>query len=98
MLKHLRLFSAGSMNANIREPVNFAPPLRAQVETALQDYFLRLDGYTPAHLYKMVLKEVEPPLLATVMRHTRGNQTRAAEMLGINRTTLRKKLKQYELD
>lgn len=73
-------------------------PLRAQVQAALQDYFNQLDGHMPCNLYKLVLKEVEPPLLETVMQHARGNQTKAAEILGINRSTLRKKLKQYGID
>ena len=46
-------------------------------------------------LYELVLAEVEQPMLDMIMQHTRGNQTRAALMLGINRGTLRKKLKQY---
>jgi Fis family transcriptional regulator len=46
----------------------------------------------------MVMAEVEAPLLETVMRYTRDNQSKAAELLGINRATLRKKLKQYHLD
>lgn len=73
-------------------------PLRVQVQGALQDYFRRLGGQPPANLYKLVVEEVELPLLETVLRYTRGNQTRAAEILGINRSTLRKKLKQYQLD
>ncbi len=75
-----------------------ATPLRDQVQDALSEYFQRLDGHMPSHLYKLVLQEVEPPLLETVMHHAGGNQTRAAEILGINRATLRKKLKQYGLD
>jgi Fis family transcriptional regulator len=74
-----------------------ATPLRLQVQAALQDYFHNLQGQAPSNLYKLVLQEVEAPLLEAVMNHTRGNQTRAAEMLGINRSTLRKKLKQYGL-
>ncbi|MCP5420972.1 MAG: DNA-binding transcriptional regulator Fis [Gammaproteobacteria bacterium] len=75
-----------------------AVPLRVQVQGALRDYFRRLGGLPPANLYKLVLEEVEQPLLETVLQYTRGNQTRAAEILGINRSTLRKKLKQYHLD
>jgi len=72
-------------------------PLRLQVQAALQDYFYNLEGQAPSNLYKLVLQEVEAPLLEAVMNHTRGNQTHAAEILGINRSTLRKKLKQYQL-
>lgn len=73
-------------------------PLRVQVRLALQDYFINLEGQAPCNLYKLVLQEVEPPLLETVLRVTSGNQTRAAEILGINRSTLRKKLRQYGMD
>ena len=72
-------------------------PLRVCVERALDAYFARLDGETAKDLYGMVLAEMEAPLLETVMRHADGNQCQAAAMLGINRGTLRKKLKQYDL-
>ena len=75
-----------------------AMPLHMQVRAALEDYFCNLEGETPSNLYKLVLGEVEPPLLETVLRHTRGNQTKAADILGINRSTLRKKLKQYGME
>jgi Fis family transcriptional regulator len=75
-----------------------AMPLRLQVRAALEDYFCNLEGGTPGNLYKLVLGEVEPPLLETVMRYARGNQTKAADVLGINRSTLRKKLKQYGME
>ncbi|MEL7451715.1 MAG: DNA-binding transcriptional regulator Fis [Pseudomonadota bacterium] len=64
---------------------------------ALKTYFANLNGHKPGELYELVLGEVEPPLLKTVMEYTRGNQSRAAEILGINRGTLRKKLKTYGL-
>lgn len=73
-------------------------PLRTQVQVALQNYLYQLDGHEPSNLYKMVLSEVEPPLLETIMLYTRGNQTRAAEILGIDRSTLRKKLRLYNLE
>ena len=76
------------------------PPqsLRQAVHAALELYFRDLDGFQPDDLYRMVLQEVEPPLLERVMHHARGNQSKAAEMLGINRGTLRKKLRLYGLD
>ncbi|MFP5344123.1 MAG: DNA-binding transcriptional regulator Fis [Gammaproteobacteria bacterium] len=73
-------------------------PLRAWVQQALENYLDDMDGHAPAELYQMVLNEVEPPLLQTVLRYTRGNQSKAAQILGLNRSTLRKKLSQYGLD
>jgi Fis family transcriptional regulator len=61
----------------------------------VERYFAQLGGHQAEGLYELVLGEVEAPLLASVLRHTQGNQSRAAEILGINRGTLRKKLKAY---
>lgn len=71
--------------------------MRQCVEHALQQYFLHLDGQTTNDLYQLVLSEVEAPLLEAVLAYTRNNQSKAAQMLGLNRGTLRKKLKQYDL-
>ncbi|GAB7194630.1 DNA-binding transcriptional regulator Fis [Dickeya oryzae] len=68
-------------------------PLRDSVKQALKNYFAQLNGQDVNDLYELVLAEVEQPLLDMVMQYTRGNQTRAALMMGINRGTLRKKLK-----
>ncbi len=68
-------------------------PLRSYTERALNDYFTSLNGHRPAHLYEMVMREVEEPLFKTVMDYAEGNQCRAAVILGINRGTLRRKLK-----
>jgi len=70
-------------------------PLRNHAERALSDYFTSLNGHRPAHLYDLVLREVEEPLF--VLDYAEGNQSRAAGILGINRGTLRKKLKQFGL-
>lgn len=70
-------------------------PLRDSVKQALRNYLSQLDGQDVNDLYELVLSEVEYPMLDMVMQYTRGNQTRAANMLGINRGTLRKKLKKY---
>ncbi|MBK8164282.1 MAG: DNA-binding transcriptional regulator Fis [Gammaproteobacteria bacterium] len=72
-------------------------PLASAVETALTRYLKDLDGDMPANLYEMVLCEVEQPLLRSVMQFTRGNQSLAAQILGLNRSTLRKKLAKYGL-
>lgn len=71
--------------------------LRNYVYAALKTYFEQLDGQTPANLHQMVIGEVEPPLLETVLKFAQGNQSLAAAILGINRATLRKKLKQYRI-
>ena len=70
-------------------------PLRDSVKQALRNYLSQLDGQDVNDLYELVLSEVEHPMLDMIMQYTRGNQTRAATMLGINRGTLRKKLKKY---
>jgi Fis family transcriptional regulator len=71
--------------------------LRACVETTMENYFRNLDGQAVSDIYNMVLAEIEAPLLEVVMKNTRQNQTKASEILGLNRGTLRKKLKQYGL-
>ena len=68
-------------------------PLRGHCERALQEYFASLNGHWPAHLYDMVMHEVEEPLFRAVLDYAAGNQSRAAGILGINRGTLRKKLR-----
>ena len=70
-------------------------PLRDSVKQALRNYLSQLDGQDVNDLYELVLVEVEHPMLDMVMQYTRSNQTRAANMLGITRGTLRKKLKKY---
>jgi len=62
------------------------------VKRSLERYFKDLDGTQPRSIYDMVLKNVERPMLEAVLHHAEGNQTIAAEMLGINRNTLRKKI------
>ncbi|MDR3056132.1 MAG: Fis family transcriptional regulator [Zoogloeaceae bacterium] len=67
------------------------------VRGALEQYFRDLDGEKPNTIYNMVIKSVERPMLEIVLRQSNGNQTQAAEMLGINRNTLRKKLAEFQL-
>ena len=64
---------------------------------ALETYFKDLDGEMPRSIYDMVLRSVELPMLEVVLKQAGGNQTLAAQMLGINRNTLRKKLVDYKL-
>ena len=72
-------------------------PLRSATLTALDNYFADLDGQPPGNLYDMMIGEVEQALFSAILDHTQGNQSKAAEMLGINRSTLRKKLRLYGL-
>ncbi len=72
--------------------------LRDCVRSVLTNYINDLEGHTVDDLYQLVLAEVEAPLLETILGHTNGNQSKAAQMLGINRGTLRKKLKQYNIN
>ncbi len=73
-------------------------PLRDAVRVAMSLYFDQLNGHRPDGLYQLVMEEVERPLLQMLMHHCDGNQTRAAQCLGLNRGTLRKKLKHYGLE
>jgi Fis family transcriptional regulator len=70
-------------------------PLRTLTEQALDSYFTALNGHAPGHLYELVMREVEEPLFRAVLDYAAWNQSRAADILGINRGTLRKKLKDY---
>ncbi|MEO5606128.1 MAG: helix-turn-helix domain-containing protein [Polaromonas sp.] len=67
------------------------------VRTSLESYFSDLDGTAPDRMYDMMVRVVEKPLLEVVMNHAEHNQSRAAEWLGLNRNTLRKKLVEHKL-
>lgn len=86
--------------SNLKQPVPSGTQqrsLRDHVEFAMRNYFANLDGEQASNVYDMLLAEVEAPLLEVVLEYTRGNQTRASDILGINRGTLRKKLKDHGL-
>lgn len=83
------------MNASDK-PGN-ADTLRDFVTNTVRNYLEELDGHTATDLYQLVISQVEGPLLEEIMAHTRNNQTKASEILGLNRGTLRKKLKTYDL-
>jgi DNA-binding protein Fis len=68
------------------------------IERKMQDCVRGLRGQATANLHALVISLVEKPLLQAVMRETRGNQVRAAQLLGINRNTLRKKLREHGVD
>ena len=67
------------------------------VEIAVREFMETLDGEDTTDFYNLVLSEVEEPLLRVVLEYCRGNQSRASELLGLNRGTLRKKLRQHNL-
>ena len=79
------------------QPAGRGVPLRSMTEQALDSYFTSRNGHKPGRLYDLVLREVEEPLFRTVLEYAEGNQSRAADILGINRGTLRKKLRTYGL-
>src|SRR5207344_2504353 len=72
--------------------------LSGAVERPLAAYFAGCeDGLPPAGLYHRILREVEYPLLTAALAATRGNQIRAADLLGLNRNTLRKKIRDLDI-
>ncbi|MFA6409071.1 MAG: DNA-binding transcriptional regulator Fis [Gammaproteobacteria bacterium] len=70
--------------------------LRNGVLQALKEYFFHLEGSEPRDLYALVLEEIEAPLLKAVLEHVKGNQSKAAQILGLSRGTLRKKIRNLE--
>ncbi|MDE1461253.1 DNA-binding transcriptional regulator Fis [Spartinivicinus poritis] len=85
------------LRQHLTSPEQESQTLRDSVEKALSNYFSHLEGQSVTDVYQMVLSEVEAPLLEVVMSYVKGNQTKASQILGLNRGTLRKKLKQYGL-
>lgn len=72
-------------------------PLSVQVKIAVDSYFSQLNGHDARGLYTLVMQEVEKPLIETTLDHTGYNQTKAAKALGLSRSTLRKKMEQYNI-
>ncbi|MDH4181895.1 MAG: Fis family transcriptional regulator [Betaproteobacteria bacterium] len=77
--------------------LNGSNEIGRSVERSLDEYFRKLDGESPTGVYDMVIGHVERALLASVLERANGNQTQAADMLGVNRNTLRSKLAKYHL-
>ena len=71
--------------------------LSQAVKHSIRRYLYELDGTQPNNMYDLVLRQIEQPLFEAILEHTKGNQSRAAELLGLNRGTLRKKLRSYNL-
>ena len=76
---------------------NGSKPLNHYVAGSLDIYFKALNGHAPKDLYGMILEQVEPPLLKATLKYCEGNQSRAASILGLNRATLRKKIRQHKI-
>ena len=77
--------------------LNGSNEIGKSVERSLDEYFRKLDGEPPHGIYDMVIAHVERALLSSMLERSNGNQTHAAEMLGLNRNTLRAKLAKYKL-
>jgi Fis family transcriptional regulator len=77
--------------------LNGSNEIGRSVERSLDEYFRRLDGEPPHGIYDMVIAHVERALLSSMLERSNGNQTQAAEILGMNRNTLRAKLAKYNL-
>ena len=87
--------NAGQEISSPQESETAAVSLRDEVSLIFKRYFENLEGETITDFYPLFLSEFEPALFEAVMKFTRGNQTKAAAILSVNRGTLRKKLKIY---
>ncbi len=96
-LENTSYFSVTSGNFTVTKATP-PEPLREAVRDALTHYFDQLDGTPARNLHELVIQQVEQPLFEAVMEHTGGNQSKAAAILGISRSTLRKKLALYEIE
>lgn len=74
-----------------------AIPLRQHVQNTVSRYLQDMGKTVPENLYQMLLAEIEPPLIEEILKCTGGNQSRAADMLGITRNTLRTKMQRYSI-
>ena len=83
------------MRKNLR--LNSGNEIGRSIERSLDEYFRKLDGEPPHGVYDMVIAHVERALLSSMLERANGNQTQAADMLGMNRNTLRAKLNKYRL-
>ena len=80
-----------------KQRLNGSNEIGRSIQHSLDEYFRKLDGEPPHGVYDMVIGHVERALLASMLERAQGNQTQAADMLGMNRTTLRAKLAKYKL-
>ena len=95
---------AGDQRVTVKEEAAFCAAPGAQqpvceiVAAAVERYLADLNGTEPSCIYELVMREVERPLLKTVLAHVGGDRSKASKYLGMNRNTLRKKLEQYQID
>jgi len=87
-----------SFESPAKDPSNTPVVLSEQVRAALVNYLSQLDGISVTDMYTLVMGEVERPLIRTVLEHCCHNQTRAAQLLGLSRSTLRKKMQQHGIE
>jgi len=83
------------MNLSTHTGFSLPTTLQDHVTESVEQYFAHLEGVPAGNLYNLVLDEIEEPLLKIVLKHTRGNQSKAAIVLGLSRGTLRKKMKKF---
>jgi len=81
----------------MNKPNSNYPSLNTIITQNLESYFITLEGELPTEVYKMVISQVEKPLIEFILKQTEYNKSKAADMLGINRNTLRKKIQQYNI-
>ena len=80
------------------KPANNSNCLGDNVKAAIERYFKDMDGHEPSNLHELVMSQVEKPLIECVIDNSRGNLSRAAQLLGLNRGTLRNRMQKYDLD
>ncbi len=85
--------------ANVKaKPANNSNCLGDNVKAAVERYFKDMDGHEPSNLHELVMSQVEKPLIECVIDNSRGNLSRAAQLLGLNRGTLRNRMQKYDLE
>ena len=82
------------MHKNKRRVTNF---LEKWLDKSIRQYVSAMDGNNNGHLHELIMDGIEKPLVEIVLKETNGNQTKAANILGINRNTLRKKITEYNI-
>lgn len=98
-------YSTNVLNPSLTQPSNTSDPsmtspsatLGNHIELVVREYFDNLKEQQPTQLYDLMLLQFEKPLISVVLEYTRGNQSKTAEILGLNRGTLRKKMKTHQL-